>query len=348
MPDERDEDIMMQEEESERLWITVDRRQEPVRIDKYLTHRLAGVSRNRVQQAIEAGWVKLHDKPVKANYKVKPGDQIEVWLFPQPDTEEIIPEPVPLSIVYEDEHVMVINKPAGMVVHPGNGNYSGTLVNGLAYYLQAGSTSTGALPRWGLVHRIDKNTSGLLVVAKSEIALKHLALQFFEHTTERKYLALVWGDLQQDNGTIRAHIGRHQRYRQLMDAYPDGAYGKEAVTHYRVLERFYYVTLVECRLETGRTHQIRVHMQHIGHPLFNDETYGGNRIVKGTVYKQYKDFVQRCFSLMPRQALHAQTLGFTHPVTGQRMFFEVPLPEDFKAVLEAWRHYVSALNIRQP
>ncbi|MCL6524899.1 MAG: RluA family pseudouridine synthase [Thermoflavifilum sp.] len=347
MVEQRDQDMMLQEEEAQRLLITVDKRQEPMRIDKYLTHRLPGISRNRVQQAIEAGWVKLHDKQVKANYKVKPGDQIEVWLFPQPDTEEIIPEPIPLDIVYEDEHVLVINKPAGMVVHPGNGNYSGTLVNGLAYYLQASAGSAEQLPRWGLVHRIDKNTSGLLVVARSALALNHLAQQFFEHTTERRYIALVWGDLPANAGTIQANIGRHQRYRQLMDAYPDGSYGKEAITHYRVLERFYYVTLVECRLETGRTHQIRVHMQHFGHPLFNDETYGGNRIVKGTIYSQYKDFVQHCFTLMPRQALHAQTLGFIHPATGQRMFFEAPLPDDFQAVLDAWRNYVSALKTQR-
>ncbi|MBX6381167.1 MAG: RluA family pseudouridine synthase [Thermoflavifilum aggregans] len=344
-----DDAELYQSDEFERLLITVDGRQEPVRVDKYLTQRIAGISRNRIQQAIEAGLVKWLDpdgqqqpRLVKANYKVKPGDRFEVWLFVQPDTEEIIPEPVPLNIVYEDEHVIVINKPAGLVVHPGNGNYSGTLVNGLAYHLQ--NTASQELPRWGLVHRIDKNTSGLLVVAKSDLALRHLARQFYEHTTERKYLALVWGDLPQDSGTIRAHIGRHQRYRQLMDAYPDGEYGKEAVTHYRVLERFYYVTLVECQLETGRTHQIRVHMQHIGHPLFNDETYGGNRIVKGTIYRQYKDFVNRCFEIMPRQALHAQTLGFTHPATGERIYFEVPLPDDFRAVLEAWREYVSALQ----
>ncbi|MBX5438480.1 MAG: RluA family pseudouridine synthase [Thermoflavifilum sp.] len=344
-----DDDMLLQEDEFERLLITVDRRQEPIRVDKYLTHRIAGISRNRVQQAIEAGLVKWLDpygqrppQPIKANYKVKPGDQFEVWLFVQPDTEEIVPEPIPLDIVYEDAHVMVINKPAGLVVHPGNGNYAHTLVNGLAYHLQ--HTTQDVLPRWGLVHRIDKNTSGLLVVAKSDLALRHLAQQFFAHSTERKYLALVWGDLPQDSGTIRAHIGRHQRYRQLMDAYPDGELGKEAITHYRVLERFYYVTLVECQLETGRTHQIRVHMQHIGHPLFNDETYGGNRIVKGTVYKAYKDFVHRCFEIMPRQALHAQTLGFTHPATGKRMHFEAPLPEDFRKLLEAWRNYVAQLQ----
>ncbi len=254
---------------------------------------------------------------------------------------------MPLNIVYEDDDIMVINKPAGMVVHPGCGNYRGTLVNGVAYYLKEKNPglSESELPRFGLVHRIDKNTSGLLVLAKTEKASLDLANQFFEHTVQRKYIALVWGDFEEDEGTVTAHVGRHQRFRKIMDSYPEGDHGKEATTHFRVLERFGYVTLIECRLETGRTHQIRVHMQHIGHPLFNDETYGGDRIVKGTVFSKYRQFVDNCFAICPRHALHAKTLGFIHPITKQEMLFDSELPEDILAVIEKWRNYTQNKNL---
>jgi 23S rRNA pseudouridine1911/1915/1917 synthase len=247
-----------------------------------------------------------------------------------------------LNLFYEDEEVMIINKPVGLVVHPASGNYHGTLVNGVAYYLQQQNASINeeTLPRFGLVHRIDKNTSGLLVLAKTERAVASLAKQFFNHTVKRRYLALVWGDLASDSGTILAHIGRHQRFRKLFDAYPEGEHGKEAITHYQVLERFGYTTLVQCILETGRTHQIRVHMQHIGHPLFNDETYGGDKIVKGTVFSKYKQFVENCFAICSRHALHAKTIGFIHPGTGKELLFESELPQDMLALIEKWRNYV--------
>lgn len=330
------------EELFERVNITIDRRQEPLRIDKFLMNRVENATRNKIQQAAEAGLILVNDKPVKSNYKVKPNDRVIVYSSKSPETTEIIPENIPLNIPYEDEDLLIVNKPAGMVVHPGCGNYTGTLVNGLAYYLGGEKTAAAGavIPRFGLVHRIDKNTTGLLVVAKTEKAMNDLAKQFFDHTVKRRYLALVWGDFEEEEGTIIAHIGRHQRYRKIMDAYPDGEHGKEAVTHYKVLERFGYVTLIECRLETGRTHQIRVHLQHTGHPLFNDDTYGGDKIVKGTVFSKYKQFVENCFSLMPRHALHAQSLGFIHPRTRKDIYFESELPEDFTAVLEKWRGYV--------
>jgi 23S rRNA pseudouridine1911/1915/1917 synthase len=251
-----------------------------------------------------------------------------------------------LNIVYEDDDVLLVNKPAGLVVHPGSGNYTGTLVNGVAFYLklQQPDLDESTLPRFGMVHRIDKNTSGILLLAKSDKAAVDLANQFFEHTVDRKYIALVWGNIEEDEGTITGHVGRHQRLRKIMDVYPDGEYGKEATTHYKVLERLNYVTLVECKLETGRTHQIRVHMQHMGHPLFNDDTYGGDRIVKGTILSKYKQFVENCFTICPRHALHAQTLGFTHPRTRERMQFTSELPEDMARVIEKWRHYISFQN----
>lgn len=329
------------EELYERVNITTDRRQEPLRIDKFLVNRIEKATRNKIQQAAEAGLILVNDKPVKSNYRVKANDHIVVYSSKSPETTEIIPEPIPLNIIYEDEDLLLVNKPAGMVVHPGCGNYTGTLVNGLAYYLKEDPSATEpAIPRFGLVHRIDKNTSGILVVGKSEKAMNDLAKQFFDHTIRRRYLALVWGDFEDEEGTVIAHVGRHQRFRKIMDAYPEGEYGKEAITHYRVLEKMGYVTLIECRLETGRTHQIRVHMQHIGHPLFNDDTYGGDRIVKGTVFSKYKQFVENCFSIMPRHALHAQSLGFIHPRTRREMYFESELPEDFTAVLDKWRNYV--------
>lgn len=325
------------EELYERVNLVVDKGQEPLRIDKFIQKRIEGATRNKVQQSIDAGMVLVNDKTVKANYKVRPLDRLVVYSTKSPESTETKPQDIPLNIVYEDEDVMVINKPAGMVVHPGCGNPDGTLVNALAFYL--GDKVDPNIPRFGLVHRIDKNTSGLLVIGKSEKAMSDLAKQFFDHTVQRRYMALVWGDFEEEEGTVEAHVGRHQRLRKIMDAYPDGEYGKEAITHYKVLERFNYVSLITCQLETGRTHQIRVHMQHIGHSLFNDDTYGGDRIVKGTIFAKYKQFVENCFEIMPRHALHAKTLGFVHPRTRQLMQFESELPEDFTTVLEKWRRY---------
>jgi 23S rRNA pseudouridine1911/1915/1917 synthase len=327
----------------ERLSLTVDKGQEPLRIDKFLQQRLEKASRNKLHQAIEKGQVLVNNQPIKPNYKVKPGDLLLVLSEKSPETFEVKPEQIPLTIVYEDNSIIIINKNPGMVVHPGCGNYQGTLLNGIAWHLQSQQPDIDEklLPRFGMVHRIDKNTSGLLVLAKTEKASKDLSHQFFEHTVSRKYVALVWGNLENDEGTITGNVGRHQRFRKIMDVYSDGEYGKEAVTHYTVLERFRYVTLVECRLETGRTHQIRVHMQHKGHPLFNDETYGGDKILKGTIFTKYKQFVENCFEICPRQALHAQTLGFTHPETGERVFFNSPIPNDMQQVLDKWRKYTT-------
>jgi len=327
----------------ERFNLVIDKGQEPLRIDKFLMRRIEGATRNKLQQAINAGMVLVNNKEIRPNYKVRPGDAIIVYSDTSPEETDVVPEPMELSIVYEDEDLMIINKPAGMVVHPGSGNYTGTLLNGVSWYLknQNPAISEETLPRFGLVHRIDKNTSGLLVLAKSDKAMRHLAKQFFDHTINRKYLALVWGDLVKDTGTIVAHVGRHRRFRKLFEAYPEGDYGKEAITHYRVLERFGYVTLVECVLETGRTHQIRVHMKHIGHPLFNDDFYGGDKIVKGTVFTRYKQFVENCFAICQRQALHARILGFVHPRTGEDMLFEAAIPPDMEQVIEKWRKYSS-------
>lgn len=335
------------EELFERLNIMVDRGQEPMRLDKFLTARIEHASRNKIQQAIETGRVLVNGKRVQANHKIRPGEEIVLYSDKEVHGEEIIPEDISLNIVYEDEEVIVLYKPAGLVVHPASGNYTGTLVNGVAYYLQRTNRdiSENTLPRFGLVHRIDKNTSGLMVLAKNSRALAHLARQFFDHTVQRQYLALVWGEPSSDSGTIRTHIGRHKRFRKLFDAYPDGDYGKEAVTHYKVLERLGYVSIVQCELETGRTHQIRVHMQHIGHPLFNDETYGGNRIVKGTVFTRYKQFVENAFAICPRHALHAKTIGFIHPRTGVQMRFDSELPSDMQQVIEKWRGYARNKSI---
>ena len=327
----------------ERQVIRIDKGQEPLRIDKFITARIENATRNKVQQSIDAGRVLVNGKSVASNYKVKAGDEIIIYSDREAQGEEIVPEFIPLNIHYEDEAVLIINKPAGLVVHPGSGNRSGTLINGVAWYLTQEDKHINAdtLPRFGMVHRIDKNTSGLMVIAKTDQAVSSLAKQFYDHTVSRLYHALVWGDFKEESGTVRAHVGRHQKSRKLFDAYPDGEYGKEAVTHYRVLERFGYVTLLECRLETGRTHQIRVHMQHIGHPLFNDETYGGDRIVKGTVYTKYKQFVDNCFAICNRHALHAKTLGFTHPKKREPVFFDSELAEDMKEVIEKWRRYMS-------
>jgi 23S rRNA pseudouridine1911/1915/1917 synthase len=331
----------------ERLSIKVDRGQEPLRIDKFLMARIEGATRNKIQQAIDAGLVTVNGGPIKSNYKIKPADEIIFLSEDHPDQSEIVPEPMKIDYVYEDESVIVINKPAGIVVHPGSGNYSGTLVNGVAHHLmlQNPELTEFTLPRFGLVHRIDKNTSGLLLMAKNQRALNHLAKQFFNHTIERKYIALVWGDVEQDEGTIVAHVGRNPRYRKQFEAFPDGEHGKHAITHYKVLERFHYVTLVQCVLETGRTHQIRVHMKHIGHTLFGDDHYGGDRILKGTVYTKYKQFVDNCLALCPRQALHAQVLGFKHPDRNEDMHFEQPIPADMQAVIEKWRRYNKAKGL---
>jgi len=327
----------------QRFVFKIDKGQEPLRIDKFLMSRLEGATRNKLQQAINNGLVLVNNTEVKQNYKVKPYDQIIIYSDLSPESTEIVPEKMPLNIVFEDDEVLIINKPAGMVVHPGSGNYSGTLLNGVAWYLKSEDPeiSESNLPRFGLVHRIDKNTSGLLVLAKSDRAMRHLAKQFFDHTVKRNYVAVVWGDFTENEGTIRAHVGRNQRFRKLFEAYPEGEHGKDAITHYKVLERFNYVTLIQCVLETGRTHQIRVHMKYIGHPLFNDDFYGGDKIVKGTIFSKYKQFVDNCFMICPRQALHARTLGFVHPVTEKELFFEAPIPDDMSKLIEKWRNYIS-------
>ncbi len=334
------------EAKTERIRIITDKRQDPIRIDKFLVARLEGATRNKVQQAIDDGYVLVNDKVVKANYKIRPDDCIVVFETRNSQPVEVVPEPIPLDVFYEDDSIMIINKPAGMVVHPGSGNYTGTLVNGLSYYLQKDNVEIDTLYRVGLVHRIDKDTTGLLLIGKTEEAMTMLSAQFKKHTVHRRYIALVWGDLPENEGRIEANIGRNIRFRKVMDVFPEGDHGKEAVTHYKVLERFNYVTLVELRLETGRTHQIRVHMKHIGHPLFNDASYGGNRIVKGTVFTKYKQFVDNCFAILPRQALHAKELGFKHPTTGEWVQFDSELPEDMTKVIEKWRTYASGLSRR--
>ena len=322
----------------EHFRVTVDKGQDLVRVDKYLFDKLTNVSRNRIQKAADAGYIMANEKPVKSNYRVKPLDVITVMLDRPYYDNEVVPEDIPLNIVYEDDVLMVVNKPAGMVVHPGHGNYTGTLINGVAWHMKD-------VPNWdmndahvGLVHRIDKDTSGLLVIAKTPEAKTHLGEQFFNKTTKRRYQALVWGNFEEDEGTVVGNIGRNPKDRMQMTVLPEGE-GKHAVTHYRVLERFGYVTLVECILETGRTHQIRVHMKHIGHVLFNDERYGGQEVLRGNRTTKYKQFINNCFEICPRQALHAMTLGFIHPVTGEEMYFTSELPEDMTALLDKWRNY---------
>ena len=390
-----DEELDEQQEQDlyEHHRITVDAGQQPLRIDRYLQMRLAGVSRNKIQAAADVNCIRVNDKPIKQSYKVKPLDVITILLPQPPEEHEVLPEPIPLNIVYEDEDVIVVDKPAGLVVHPAVGNWTGTLVNGLLYHLgefgvrssefgvqssesselgvQSSESSelgvqsselsgcgsinselrspNSELPRPLLVHRIDNDTSGLMVVTKNEKAQTALAKQFFDHTIERRYQALVWGDLDGDSGTITGNLGRSPQDRRTMCVYkdddllpPELQRGKHAVTHWRVLERFGYVTLVECVLETGRTHQIRAHMRHIGHPLFNDASYGGDAILKGTTFSRYRQFVENCFEVLPRQALHARILGFEHPTTGQHVHFESPLPPDFAACLDRWRSYTGA------
>ena len=316
---------------------TADTGQKPLRVDKFLMTRIRNATRNKIQQAARDGNIRANEQVIKQNYRVKPGDTIRV-LFEHPPYENLLmPEDIPLDIVYEDEVLLVVNKPAGMVVHPGHGNYTGTLVNALVHHLDQLPLNSDNRP--GLVHRIDKETSGLLVIAKTEAAMANLARQFCDKTTRREYLALVWGNVADDSGTVEGPIGRNPKNRLQMQVFPDGSQGKEAVTHYRVEERLGYVTLVSCRLETGRTHQIRVHMQHIGHTIFNDSRYGGDRILKGTSFTKYKQFVENAFKVLPRQALHARTLGFTHPLSGKELDFEAPVPEDMAACIIKWRDY---------
>lgn len=308
-----------------------------LRIDKYLMSLIQNATRNKIQKAADNGDIYVNDVAVKSNYKVKPGDVIRILLQHPPFENLILPENIPLDIVYEDDALIVINKPAGLVVHPGHGNYTGTLVNALAYHYQSLPMNSSERP--GLVHRIDKDTSGLLVIAKTDHALAHLAMQFEKKTSEREYRALVWGNVKEDEGRIEGNIGRHVKDRMLMSVFADGSDGKPAVTHYKVLERLGYVTLISCKLETGRTHQIRVHLKWIGHTLFNDERYGGNQILKGTTFTKYKQFVENCFKILPRQALHAKTLGFIHPDTGEMMRFDTEMPSDMLECIEKWRGY---------
>jgi 23S rRNA pseudouridine1911/1915/1917 synthase len=337
---EEEQDPVEQDELYEHFNLIVEKGQAMTRLDKYLMNRLENTSRNRIQQACEAGCIIVNGKTTKSSYKIKPLDQIQLVL-PEPVREtELIPQDIPIEIFYEDDDLVIINKAPGMVVHPAYGNYSGTLMNALVYHFDKLPQQANNMHRPGLVHRIDKNTSGLLVIAKTETAMTILAKAFFDRTIERKYVALVWGDFKEDEGTITGHVGRNLKDRKIMDVFPDGSQGKHAITHYKVLERFNYVTLVECKLETGRTHQIRVHMKHINHPIFNDDSYGGDRILKGTTFTKYKQFIDNCFKILPRHALHAQTLGFTHPRTGEKMFFECPLPTDMSEALDKWRHYV--------
>ncbi len=336
------------EEQEEGLFehyrLTVDAGQTALRIDKFLSNRIENASRSRIQAAADAGNILANNKPVKPNYKVKPNDEIVIVMdYPRRELK-IIAEDIPLNIVYEDDQLLVINKPPGLVVHPGHGNYSGTLVNALAYYFKDLPLFNSEDPRPGLVHRIDKDTSGLMVVAKTELAKNKLALQFFNKTTERRYHALVWGSLKEDEGTITGNIGRSLKNRQVFTVFPEGDFGKHAVTHYKVLKRIGYVTLVECRLETGRTHQIRVHMKYINHPLFNDSNYGGDKILRGTTFSKYKQFVINCFKILPRQALHAKTLGFVHPTTGEMMRFNSELPDDLASAIEKWENYIANRN----
>lgn len=308
-----------------------------LRIDKFLMNLIPNATRNKIQQAATNGDIYVNDVPVKSNYKVKPLDVVRILLSHPPFENRVDPENIPLDIVYEDDALLLINKPPGLVVHPGHGNYTGTLVNALAYHFENLPMNSSERP--GLVHRIDKDTSGLLVIAKTEAAMTHLAKQFEAKTSEREYIAIVWGNVKEDEGTIEGNIARHVKDRMQMAVFADPEIGKPAVTHYKVLERFGYVTMVSCVLETGRTHQIRVHMKHIGHPLFNDARYGGDLILKGTTFTKYKQFIDNCFKILPRQALHAKTLGFVHPTTGAMMRFDTELPDDMKELIEKWRGY---------
>ena len=336
---EEEEDLIEEQELFEHHKFTSDKGQELLRIDKFLMARIANTTRNKIQNAVKEGHVFVNNKIVKANYKVKPFDVVTLELSYPPQEIELIPENIPLTIIYEDDEILVINKQAGLVVHPGYGNYTGTLVNGLIYHFE-NLPQTDTPNRPGLVHRLDKNTTGIMVIAKTEQALTHLGKQFFDRTIERRYHALVWGDFKEEEGSVVGNIGRSLKNRKVMQVFPEGEYGKYAVTNYTVLKRFGYVTLVECKLETGRTHQIRVHMKFIGHHLFNDNEYGGDKILKGTTFTKYKQFITNCFSLLPRQALHAKSLGFEHPKTGKWMQFDSELPEDMTTVINKWKTYI--------
>ena len=312
--------------------------QGPLRIDKFLMMHVENVSRNKIQQAAAAGSILVNEKPVKQNYKVRPGDVISIVLSEPPRDTEIIPEDIPVDIIYEDKDLMLINKQAGMVVHPAYANFTGTLVNALTFYLRKTSGNDEAQPY--LVHRIDKDTSGIMLVAKTELSQTRLAKDFFDHSIDRKYTALVWGDMEEDEGTITGNLARSKSNRKLMAVYPEGEKGKHAVTHWKVLQRFGYITMIECVLETGRTHQIRAHMKYIKHPIFNDASYGGDQILKGTTFTKYRQFIKNCFSILPRQALHARSLGLKHPITGEHMHFDSELPDDMKEVVGKWENYV--------
>lgn len=343
------EEIVSELNESSELFehhrFTVDKGQSLLRIDKFLFNKIENISRSKIQAAAEASCILVNETPVKSNYKVKPADVISVVL-PQPVYElQLIPQNIPLNILYEDDSLIVVNKEAGLVVHPGHGNYDGTLINGLMYHLKDYPLFQSGEMRPGLVHRIDKNTSGILVIAKTEFALNHLAKQFYDRTSKRSYVALVWGNFSEPEGTIEGNIGRNLKDRLKMHVFPDGSEGKHAVTHYKVIENLGYITLIECRLETGRTHQIRVHMEYIGHPIFNDDRYGGDRILKGTTFSKYKQFVQNCFEIMPRHALHAKSLGFVHPVTKKEMFFDSEIPADMTKVIEKWKTYTNSRDL---
>ncbi len=343
--DNFDNDIELQESEAEmfeHFRFDVDKGQSALRIDKYLMGRLENATRNKIQQAAQAGNILVNNAAVKSNYKVKPNDIITIVLSEPPRDTSIYAEEIPLKILYEDADLIVVDKQAGLVVHPGHGNYSGTLLHGLKYHFQQqGNENIEPL----LAHRIDKDTSGVLVIAKDENILAKLAKQFFDHSIERKYQALVWGNFDEDNGTITGNLARNPKNRLQMAVFPDGEIGKHAVTHYRLLERFGYISLIECQLETGRTHQIRAHMKYIGHPIFNDARYGGDQILKGTTFTKYKQYVQNCFTMIPRQALHAKSLKFIHPRTGKSLYFESDLPEDFGAVIEKWRNYSQHMQL---
>lgn len=338
---EKSPEELQDDELFEHHYIKADPNQTLLRVDKFLMDRLPNVTRNKIQSGIKDGFVKVNGEVVKPNYRVHPGDAIHIYLPEPPRDEEVVPEDIPLDIVFEDDHLLIVNKPAGMVVHPAYQNWTGTLVNALAFHFQNLPEMQGNEGRPGLVHRIDKDTSGLLVVAKTEAAMSGLAKQFFDHNIERTYNALVWGEPEPEKGTIHVNVGRSLKDRRVTTAFPEGDFGKDAITHYEVIKNLRYVSLLKCRLETGRTHQIRAHMRWIGHPLFNDATYGGDQILKGTIFTKYKQFVHNCFKILPRQALHAKTLGFIHPITKQEMQFDSELPEDITAVIEKWENYVN-------
>ena len=335
---------MEEQEKFEHHRFVADKGQNPLRVDKFLLNFVEFATRSKIQQAIKIGNVRVNNDVVKANYKVKAADVVTVISeHPKPDNE-LIPQDIPLAIVYEDDDLLIVNKDAGMVVHPGFGNYDGTLVNALAYHFK-NLPNMGDEERPGLVHRIDKNTSGILVIAKNENSMTVLSQKFADRDLDRKYIALVWGDVKEDEGTTTGHIGRSLKNRKIMDVFPDGSFGKHAVSHYKVIERFGYTTLIECKLETGRTHQIRAHFKHIGHPLFNDSEYGGDAILKGTTFTKYKQFIHNCFKICDRQALHAKSLGFTHPATNKEMFFDSDLADDMIELLDKWRKYATHQNL---